>query len=191
VDFTDGPVLHRQHAAITGWRIEFQGIDSIEAIQNIEVPIAWIALHGVRGDCPEDSPFFFLNPATGAVEVHPSHRDKVARSMARRASKIKRRLLFLQLRFQIGYFALQLRCSVPRLLRHFKGNADETVSYHHDHLSGASHSDPRQLPSGPPWKVSSATSGAFCWYHRRNAIHEPQFELGLLSPMAQLQERKR
>ena len=39
------------------------------------------------------------------------------------------RLLLLQLRLQVGYFALQLGRSVRRLLRHFKGRADETVSY--------------------------------------------------------------
>jgi hypothetical protein len=53
------------------------------------------------------------------------------------------RLLLLQKRLQVGYFALQLGRSVRRLLRHFKGHADETVSYSHDHLSGDSHSDPR------------------------------------------------
>lgn len=58
---------------------------------------------------PEGSDLFFFNPASGAVEVHPAHRAKVARSLTRHARRMKRSLFLFKLRLQIEYFALYLR----------------------------------------------------------------------------------
>jgi len=87
--------------------------------------------HKSVGDWPNNSVLFFFNPASGAVEVRPAHRDKVARSLARHARKMKRSLFILQLRLQIQYCALKTRYAVLILFRNFLRFGKKTMSYAH------------------------------------------------------------
>jgi hypothetical protein len=107
-----------------------------------ESTITTVAPHQVSGNWPEGSDLFFFNPASGAVEVRPAHRDKVARSLTRQANAMKRRLFLLQFRLQVEYFSLKARRAVLRLLRHFLRDSEKTVGYPHKTLpKGRHHAD--------------------------------------------------
>jgi len=96
-----------------------------------EQSIANIASHRVPGNWPEGSVLFFFNPTSGTVEVRPEHRAKVARSLARHARSIKRSLFILQLRLQVEYCALQVRCGALKMSRYCLRLAEKTVGYAH------------------------------------------------------------
>jgi hypothetical protein len=101
---------------------------------NSKIPVASVTPHSVIGDWPEGSRLFFFNPASGAVEVRIEARAKVARSLNRSARKMKRSVLLLQLRLQIEYFALQVRCSALKLIRFFLRDPGKTFGYPHKTL---------------------------------------------------------
>jgi hypothetical protein len=103
-------------------------------MSNRESPLTNITPHEISGDWVENSVLFFRNPASGAIEVRPTHRDKVARSLSRHARKMKRRLLLLHLRLQIEYFALQGRCTALILARYFLRLAEKAIRYTHNYL---------------------------------------------------------
>jgi hypothetical protein len=90
------------------------------------------AAHEAIGDWPNNSVLFFFNPASGAVEVRPAHRDKVARSLARHARKMQRRLFIVQARLQIEYLALKSRYTVLVLLRNLMRFGRKTMGYAHE-----------------------------------------------------------
>jgi hypothetical protein len=100
-------------------------------MSDLKSPIADVTSHAVVGNWPEGSDLFFFNPASGAVEVHPAHRAKVARSLTRHARRMKRRLFLFKLRLQIEYFALYLRRAVFKVLRNFLRFREKTIRDSH------------------------------------------------------------